>query len=483
LLQRLADGEKIFVISSYSTIGAGQNLQYKIPKDRKVVQLGNFIEGDKRYLYKDFDAVYLGNYTNMTVNTYKDEKLTAQEMLQMLFQIEELYENGEMNYYEKDKMLKLAFRSYTGNNQYTLNILYKLKSVIVQASRMVLQSVGRMCRTFVKNPDIYLFVESQLLEKLYVGELTKRILPPEMKAIVSMREKLGKDYTPEENIMLNKAEKISSVGLWTIRRMLSRNWTINTMQLWEQLRTLVLIYPTASITDWQNNEYLQKLYITSGVKQNQYIYSQYSDFNDVTIDFGNDKVAFRNSKRAKIKGNSDEVAIYEMSEKESGLQAILRYPGMRTYFEEMGYALEFQMNEYLMSPVLFHNIYKGALGEVAGKFILNKELGIELSAITEPEYFEFFDYRLSADVYVDFKNWKFTYVQDRDEIRKDILRKLEAIGAKRVYVINVVSNKNYKPSSIVDQRLVEIPMLIKEDGTVCYENLHMIRKEDFEYVN
>ena len=66
-------------------------------------------------------------------------------------------------------------------------------------------------------------------------------------------------------------------------------------------------------------------------------------------------MAFKNSKRAKIKGNSDEVAIYEMSEKESGLQAILRYPGMKAHFEEMGYALKFEMNEYLLSPVLFRS--------------------------------------------------------------------------------------------------------------------------------
>ncbi len=483
LQQRLASGEKIFVMSSYQTIGAGQNLQYKVPEGRKIVRLGKFVEEDDRFLYKDFDALYLGNITNMTVNTYQEEKITAHDLLKMLFQIEELYENGEMNYFEKDQMLKLAFRSYTGSEQYTLNKLYKLKSVIVQASRIVLQAVGRMCRTFMKNPNIYLFAESELLEKLYVGELNKRILSPEMKVIVSMRESLGKDYLPEENFMLNKAEKISSVGLWTIRRMLAKDWTMESMQLWEQLRTLVLRYPTASTFDWNNNEYLQKLYITSGEKRNQYIYSQYSDFNDVIIDFGSDKVAFRNSKRAKIKGNSDEVAIYEMSEKESGLQAILRYPGMKTYFEENEYALEFQMNEYIMSPVLFHNIYKGALGEIAGKFILHRELGIELKPITEPEYFEYFDYRISDDVYIDFKNWKFTYVQDKDEIRKDILKKIESIKAKRVYIINVVSDKNYRPSVIVDQRIVEIPMLIKEDGTVCYENLHMIRKEDFENVN
>ena len=78
----------------------------------------------------------------MTVNTYQDETITSHDLLQMLFQIEELYENGEMNYSEKDQMLKLAFRSYTGSDQFTLNKLYKLKSVVVQASRMVLQAVG-----------------------------------------------------------------------------------------------------------------------------------------------------------------------------------------------------------------------------------------------------------------------------------------------------------------------------------------------------
>lgn len=483
LQQKLACGEKIFVMSSYQTIGAGQNLQYKIPEERDVVYLGNVNENDKRFLYKDFDALYLGNITHMTVNTYQEEKISAHDLLQMLFQIEELYENGEMNYFEKDQMLKLAFRSHTGSEQYTLNKLYKTKSVIVQASRMVLQAVGRMCRTFVKNPNIYIFVESELLEKLYVGELKKRILPPEMESIVVMREALGKDYSIEENKTLNKAEKISSVGLWTIRRLLAKDWTEESVQLWEYLRELVLRYPTADVWEWEQNEYLKKLYITSGVKQSQYIYSQYSDFTDVTIDFGNDKVAFRNSKRAKMKGNSQELAIYEMSEKESGLQSILKYPGMINYFREQGYALEFQTKEYLMSPVLFHNIYKGALGEVAGKFILNKELGIELKPITELKHFEFFDYKLSDGVYIDFKNWKFTYAQDKDEIRKDILRKLDEIGGKRVYVINVVSNKEYKPSVMVDQRLVEIPMLIKEDGTISYENLHMIRKEDFEHVD
>lgn len=269
----LGKGEKIFVMSSYQTIGAGQNLQYKIPEGKNIVQLGKYVKEDKRYLYKDFDALYLGKITHMTVNTYSEERITSDNLLKMLFQIEELYENGEINYYEKDQMLKLAFHSYTGSEEFTQNKLYKLKSVIVQASRMVLQAVGRMCRTFIKNPNIYIFIESELLEKLYVGELNKRILSPEMKKIVSMREGLGKVYSLEENILLNRAEKISSVGFWTIRRIISKNWNMASIHLWEELRKLVLQYPTASKEEWDNNEYLQKLYITSGNKQNSYIYS------------------------------------------------------------------------------------------------------------------------------------------------------------------------------------------------------------------
>ena len=480
LLKNLGVGEKIFVMSSYQTIGAGQNLQYKAPEGKRFVYLGEKIEGDKRYLYKDFDSLYLADITYLTVNTYPDEKLSKNDLLHMLFQIEELYENGELNYDEKDQMLKLAFRSYSGSEQYTANKLFKRRSVILQASRMVLQAVGRMCRTFVKNPNIYIYIESELLDKISVGELKKRVLPPEMIKIISMRETLGKEYLPQENRILNIAEKISTQGYQYIRSLLSKDWKIESMIAWQRLRDLVLTYPTASGSDWENNEYINEYYITSGDKQDMYLYSQYSDFSDVVIDFGDDKLAFKNSKRAKIKGNSDEVAIFEMSERNSGLQEILRYPGMRDYFLEKGYATEFVQNEYLMSPVLFHNIYKGALGEEAGSYILKRELGIELEPITEPEYFEFFDYKLSEGVYVDFKNWKYTYVQDKDEIRKDIIRKLDAIGGKRVYIINIISDKNYISASSIDQRLVEIPMLINGDGTVCYECLHMIRKEDFE---
>ena len=483
IVKKLESGEKVFVMSAYQTIGAGQNLQYKIPKNQEVVYLGEFTEEDSRYLYKDFDAIYLGRITNKTVNTYMDDRVSSNDLLKMLFHIEELYENNEFCFSQKEDMLRLAFQKYRGTEEWRLNQLYKTRSVIVQSSRMTLQAVGRMCRTFAKSPNVYILIEDDLLDELDRGEINQRIIVPEMKKIMTLKPALQRQYLPKEIAIRNQAEKISSNGQWTIRRLLAKEWTVASMKIWELLRTLTLMYPTASEAEHDDNEHIQKLYITSGIKQNHYMYSQYSDFNDVTVDFGNDKIAFKNSSRVKLMGDSEEHAIYEFSEKESGLPIILKYPGMRQYFIDNNYATSFKVNDYLMSPILFHNIYKGALGEVAGKFILSKELGIELKPITDPQKFEFFDFEMKLDVYVDFKNWKFTYAQDKEGIMENIINKMETIGAKRVYIINVMSNKHYRPSTTTDKRIVEIPMLIDEQGSVNYECLNMIYKEDFENVN
>lgn len=481
LVDRLAEGEKIYIISSYQTIGAGQNLQYKAPDKSKLIELvpdsGN---GDKRHMYKDIDALYLADVTNLTINTYKQERLSAEKLLEMLFQIEELKENAELNFTEADSMIKLAFRSYTGRGHYESNILYSTRSVTLQANRFVMQAVGRMCRTFLKKPNIYLYIEKTLLEKLSPGELKKHILPPEMQELMRLREQLGTEYSNEEVLCLKKAEKISSFGMWNIRQILSRNWTKDSMVLWEELRRIVLTYPTASSDIWQSEPMIRKLYITSGKLQCKYLYSQYSDFRDVTIDFGMDKVGFRNSKRAKMKVSSGEIMVYEMSEENSGLQIAMKYPGMREFFSENGYASRFEENDYMMSPVLFHNIYKGALGEVAGSFILRRELGIKLSAIHDPNRFEFFDYEMAPDVYIDFKNWKFNYLQDRESVKKDIIRKMDTIGAKRVYIINLIGDgEYYLPSVQIDSRIVEIPGLINKDGAIIVKNLRMMKEEDF----
>lgn len=481
LQQELAQGKKIFVMSSYQTLGAGQNLQYKIPIHLETVSLGEKQEGDQRYLYKDFDAICLGNITNVIVNIYGDNQIDENALIQLLFQTEELYENGEINYEEKDYMVKKAFQAFVGKKNKDTSKLHSTRSMKVQVTKMVMQAVGRLCRTFIKNPNIYILAEVELLKNIYVGNLKSKILPPEMESIITMCKNIGVDYGEEEICILNKAEKISLNGHGYIRRILSQNWTEKSIRLWEKLREIVLKYPTASKEIWEQLEEVKLLYITSGKKQNQYLYFQYSDYNNVVLDFNNNEIEFKHSKRAKLKGELNEVIVCEMSEKESGLQSILKYRGMVEWFKQKEYALSFPKNDYMMSPILFHNIYKGALGEEAGKFILEQELGIKLEPITDPEQFEFFDFKVGDDIYIDFKNWKETYLEDKDTLRQKILWKMEQIGAKKVYIINIVSEENYQVQKMKNNKIVEIPRLIDENGKVDYENLKVLQKDSGMY--
>ena len=478
VLSALSNGERKFVMSSYSTIGAGQNLQYSIKDKSGYVELCECEnDNDKRHFSADFDALYLGSITNLTINTYSDGNITKEELLKMLFQTESLYYNGELSYDNTDRMVKLAFNSFSGNYDNNCNLLYKTESMRNYVTLLTVQAVGRMCRTYLKRPDIYLYADDTLLGKLDVSLLEKYSSSPEIAAITKECRKLSKKYTVSEDRVLNTAERISTYGMRTIRQMLSKNWTQESMELWAAIRETVLRYPTAYKELAVRNEIIRKLYITSGGAINRYIYSQYSDFNNVVIDFTCNIVGFKNSERAKIMGEGKERVTLTMSEEDSGLTSLMKYAPLKKFFIDSGYAVKFEKDLYIMSPVLYHNIYKGALGEAAGKFILKNERGIEISDITDPDKFEFFDYLLAPDIYVDFKNWKYTYVQDKEKTRAEILAKLDAIGGKRVYVINMTGTHNSRPCISHGGRIVEIPGLIDKNGNVDKRMLDMIKED------
>lgn len=83
LIERLAAGEKLFVISVYQTIGAGQNLQYPVPGALadSVVKINDRTLKNE----KDFDAIYLDKPTNLIVPL--SDNMEENEFVKYLFQI------------------------------------------------------------------------------------------------------------------------------------------------------------------------------------------------------------------------------------------------------------------------------------------------------------------------------------------------------------------------------------------------------------
>ena len=60
--------------------------------------------------------------------------------------------------------------------------------------------------------------------------------------------------------------------------MLSREWDKSSMELWKELREIVIKYPTANETIYNNYEIVNELYISCDKDINKYLYAQNGDF-------------------------------------------------------------------------------------------------------------------------------------------------------------------------------------------------------------
>jgi hypothetical protein len=164
------------------------------------------------------------------------------------------------------------------------------------------------------------------------------------------------------------------------------------------------------------------------------------------------------------------------------LESLLKIPYVEEYFQKRGIATTFDKNEYIMSPPLFNNIYKGALGEKVGRLLLYKILRIDLEEIEDENLFELFDFKVQGkNVYIDFKHWHESTIFDDLEKFKEIAGKAKKCNTQKVFIINILSERKYKYSSkmIDGVSIIEIPYLFIEgnESSIDYEVFEYIRRE------
>lgn len=460
LLQALARGEKRFVLSSYQTLGAGQNLQFPAADPAGLVMLGAAPPdgGDSRFRSKDFDGLYLGDVTHAAVNLNGDEPLREAELMKFCFQVECLYQNDEISYHTLTSLLRDGISRFSGRPlsspaQSQVQQCASLRGLI---TRDVLQAVGRIARTFLKRPSVSLFTTEHLLGKLDPACLEGRLLSPEMESLYRARLALGVSPARPDTARW-EAERKATRGKAYIMQMLHDGWSEESMALWKALRRTVLTHPRASQAVWERDPVVRTYYIPLPEEVSRYCFAQKGDFSQVYLSLDGDAAGL-------AAGLEEELPVSTVSEEEARLSALLAYPGMREHFAEHGWATEFPPGPYILSPVLFQNIYKGALGEVAGRFILQRELGLTLSELEDPRHFEAFDFRAGDGLFFDFKHWKSKTWMDEDAMRTKALEKLDAVGGRTAFLINLIWDGASRPACTADGRLVEIPGLLLPDG-------------------
>lgn len=438
-------GEKVILFSSYNTAGTGQNLQYEI---------------DNREM--DIDSLYLELPTNILVNVTKLKEESS--LIKLIYQYETLKTCGEVTKNIAFNNIKSAFRRLMSLNkmEHFDNYAYRSESVNNHIIKILIQAVGRICRKPDSNVDKNIYVDEEIFKKIDFSIICKneRILNPEFRKIAERNQVKG----PKEiHRNLNQANERNARVKVRIENMLSANrdsWSERDVEQWNFMRDFVLRYPTISKEELagavKEHYSIKDFYLEAqdGETIDHYLYiDDESEAKQILYDYSAEK-------------RTQAVKIDEYGTRLTGL---VRIPAVKKAFQEKNYALSFTSNDGMILPVVYQNIYKGAVGEVAGRAIL-EDKGIQLAEITDTTKFEKFDYCLAnnKDVYIDFKNWSEYSQEKRDEYRQKCLSKLEKIGGRKVFIINVVADDFYIHKSY-GGRIIEISTLCKRKDNLLFE--------------
>lgn len=447
-LSKFEEGKKLFVISMYQTLGAGQNLQFVAPNPKELIKVINTEVCVDWNIKKetDFNAIYLDKPTHLIQLVNKT--LNEEGFIKYLFQLEFLLESGRISISELDMEVERAFRNLLASknkevNNFKKKDLYNDKNIRQHFSKFIIQALGRICRTNLKAKNIYVFANEEIEEYIADFDIKNNLVLNEFKALVKSAKIIPKK-NDEELALINKANSTNKKINVFIKKYVSRQgsweWKPFEIEEWKQLRLMCLSLPTLTAAEGKKFSRFIDLYIEMPNESNSISYNQERDYSSIDISFDN-KLS------------------YSVSQESARLKELMEIPGIENYFEQKKWSIKFKAGNYIIPPQLFTNIYKGALGEEIGKYIFENHFGSNIALEElENEYFELFDFKIkNSSVYVDFKHW-----QDQTAIpenKSKILSKLNAVNGSAVLIVNILSENYHKPISTIDKKIIQIPSL------------------------
>lgn len=445
LKDKLSHGTKVFAVTTYGTLGAGQNIQYPCNREECVNISGR---GDDREA--DFDFIYVDKPTNTVENPSEGD---LEGSMNLMFQLLCLKEKGEVSYAEAEKAVPDVLLGGERNLMGVRGMMLRTGSARNAAAGKVIQAVGRICRTNMKRPVIRILADSRLSEVFTeppgsygrVNVETRRLI----EAVASdAPTKSGTDQWVERS--LSRSHR----AMRHINRM-RREWTEESITGWRDLREFVLRNPTADTGS-------------------DIVYNMYADTPGLSAYWYTTKGG--NFESLRIFLNRPSEPCEEVSGRSARLDELMSVPVLRELFESRGYATEFGKARHILSPPLFKNIYKGAIGEAVGDFVL-REWGFRPEDMPM-EHFEMFDAVIADGAYIDYKHWSSSGFTDETEQTDHILGKLRSVGGRVAVIANVLRRKGdmsqidtYRKDGMT---IVTIPWLIEISNGMVRHNTDAI---------
>lgn len=468
--QAWEDGKFRIFLTTFASLDRGANLQYEIcpefwQKQRKnyVVLQQQFV--NEKHPVKDLDGIYIEKPTHLFTSS-NDEKLTANDILHLIFEQDELFNVGEISYAEKKTRIEHYF-----NNKGFIS-MSDLPSAQIAGLVRVEQALGRISRVEIKNQTQHVFLDDSIVALFEKFDRNKRINGLMSAVLTKM---------PAQTTDTNKATKLERINLnQCSHRMLFMVHMAHHLQgcskekqeMWVHFRDLVLRYPFLdsweSIKNDTDRQLLTFCFWEFSDKTNKYYYSQRKDYTYL--------------EKMSLKKLDDNMKLLDYSYYDQALKKIFKKnPWIKEQLKAEGYEVDLSSeHKYLLTPGIFNNFYKAVLSEKI--FIMVAEhFGLDVHSMEElsQDEFEKMDgYLVSAKnriLYYDMKNYDDTR-SDQYETKADFLQKereklTEMVGNSAV-IINFYnwSGKHYVadrlPREIKNDAVYIYPCLFKHNGEI-----------------
>lgn len=430
-------GNKALVYTTYNTIGTGKNIQYDIPDSLS----DYFFANTEAVLKKDFDAIYLCKPTNLLENINTLSEKSGEDKLYSIsnafYQIEYLYKNYNISFHEKNDLINAVFDSIDKTSKQSIKRTIDYSFNIAQ---IIIQAIGRICRTKNKSEIVNIYIEEDILSELSYIEPDLRSLSLNHEFLVLLDESKKLFDTENSDLKyLSDVNKSASKFLFSYYNK-NHKWTKEDVKEWKELREYVLRYPTDNCERDNNKKFL--IYYYKLPKETDKYYYKMIFYSKRIIRF-----SFKFGKNFNC-----------VSSKYANLESLLKNESIKTLFNQKRFATSFIKNKFIMCPVIFQSVYLGAIGEYCGRYILEDYLGISLLDVDD-EHFEYFDFVYNG-FYFDFKHW-ISYRTNRECAIEKVVKKLEALNGKKVFIINLIADgSRYKELIDNKHNIIEIPYLI-----------------------
>ena len=443
----LSDGEKVMVVTAYQTLGAGQNLQYKVPenwKENTVWVRAGKDESKEDEQYKDFDAIYLDDPTSIAPIV---EYNNRESLDRYLFFIEEIDASCQITLDDKRKQIGKAFPVYYSSEDRNQPKHFKeIRAYRLAKGKVIKQAIGRACRTGRKNKTVYFFLAPGLIDN---GTFSLSLNEYGNFSNREFKEVYKECYTQLEEPASRIEELIVNAGARAAHSLIDHLKRIRTamyggdliaIDKWQKWREFVLKHPTApeDITGFDElGKFILKFaYMKVNEPINEYWFGLKDDFQPDSTD----GLTISLQKPRMNKDNS-KLSWTTVSESTAKLDLMKQIAGVEDFLKTEGYATDFKLDVRIMVPSLFRNIYMGALGEVVGKFLIERDCETRLGEMDHSNY-EQFDYLLPNGVPVDLKDWNESVYEDENLLQNTIdliTRKMDRCKVNEVIVVNIVA--------------------------------------------